>query len=511
MPSRTRARPKASAASAGHRVAVVLLPRDGRNCRHRSGAHEHISSRVTISRGAPACIRRGARRWRRPARGRRPGRGRRPVRAVETSRPGSTLRCSNPASSTARLQHLRQRTERADPRRHGRGPGASVRRQRRRHVRSSLVRVPQVRVLHSRRPLSVRGDVRRARVPRALAPRASCCSYPSPQASWSRRTRLVACGDGRLSRLGGSTARSTGTGSWSGSRWSPSRGAAAALLASERCPPSLAPHRIARRARRSASRSRLLAVCEPRRKPGAVRRARAIARGLDGGAGACGTAEALLPWSYEPHVVHGDAAAGLGDRRGGDRRVSARDRACPGQLGRLAPPRAGRRSAESACRRTDACTRSTPCRRGCRASDVPKTASASLLAPSERDACRRRDRRRRRRRRGARDRCSEAPMLGSARGLAARSSPRPSRLRPGCSTDQRPSRCSTGRLPRATVRRVRGSTERKEEPDDDDDSTRMRKRRSTSEACSSPEPPSDLPHLSIQAYRVRVHTSLWSR
>ncbi len=27
-------------------------------------------------------------------------------------------------------------------------------------------------------------------------------------------------------------------------------------------------------------------------------------------------AETLLPWSYEPHVVYGDAAAGLGDRRG---------------------------------------------------------------------------------------------------------------------------------------------------------------------------------------------------
>jgi len=27
-------------------------------------------------------------------------------------------------------------------------------------------------------------------------------------------------------------------------------------------------------------------------------------------------AEALLPWSYEPHIVYGDAAAGLGDRRG---------------------------------------------------------------------------------------------------------------------------------------------------------------------------------------------------
>ena len=30
---------------------------------------------------------------------------------------------------------------------------------------------------------------------------------------------------------------------------------------------------------------------------------------------ACRKAEALLPWSYEPHVVYGDAAAGLGDRK----------------------------------------------------------------------------------------------------------------------------------------------------------------------------------------------------
>jgi O-antigen ligase len=39
-------------------------------------------------------------------------------------------------------------------------------------------------------------------------------------------------------------------------------------------------------------------------------------RDLEGALGHARTAQALLPWSHEPHVLYGDAAAGLGDRRG---------------------------------------------------------------------------------------------------------------------------------------------------------------------------------------------------
>ena len=117
------------------------------------------------------------------------------------------------------LQRLRQRPGEHDPRRLGHGP-RSISSSGTVPARSStLVRAPPEPAGRPRRPLAVRGDVRRARPRRPRAARRRAPRAARRRRSVRRRTRFVALRRvGAYHRLGGGRAHSTGTGRWSASR-----------------------------------------------------------------------------------------------------------------------------------------------------------------------------------------------------------------------------------------------------------------------------------------------------